>query len=170
MKTFLLVLLIACSFSCNTFADDTIISYKLFLIRHAEKQQDGSRYPVLTEAGKQRAEQLAKWFQSKDIKDVWSSDYHRTRDTVKPLLKQLGLALNNYDPGDQSVLVKQLHERQHSALIVGHSNTIPELARLLCKCTIADMDETEHDRLIVVAVIDGATMVGTLQQNLLFQP
>jgi broad specificity phosphatase PhoE len=169
VKTFLLTLFIACCFSTSVVADDTSSHYKLYLIRHAEKQPDGSRDPVLTEAGKQRSEQLAKWFQDKDIKDIWSSDYHRTRDTVKPLLKQLGLALNNYDPGNQSVLVKQLLDRQRNALVVGHSNTIPELARLLCKCKIADMDDSEHDRLIVVAVIDGATMVGTLQQNVLFQ-
>jgi len=169
MKTFLLSLLIACCFSTSAVGDDTSSRYKLYLIRHAEKQPDGSRDPVLTEAGKHRSEQLAKWFQDKDIKDIWSSDYHRTRDTVKPLLKKLGLALNNYDPGNQSVLVKQLLERQHNALIVGHSNTIPELARLLCKCKIADMDDSEHDRLIVVAIFDGATMVGTLQQNVLFQ-
>jgi phosphohistidine phosphatase SixA len=78
--------------------------------------------------------------------------------------------LNNYDPGNQSALIKQLLDRQHNALIVGHSNTIPELARLLCKCKIEDMDDSEHDRLIVVAVIDGATMIGTLQQNVLFRP
>jgi len=170
MKTFLLTLLIACCFSSSVVAEDTSSRYKLYLIRHAEKEPDGSRDPVLTEAGKQRSEQLAKWFQDKDIKDIWSSDYHRTRDTVKPLLKNLGLALNNYDPGNQSVLVNQLHDRQRNALIVGHSNTIPELARLLCKCKIADMDDSEHDRLIVVAVVDGATMIGTLQQNVLFQP
>jgi len=169
MKTFLLTLLIACCLSTNVVADDSTSRYKLYLIRHAEKQPDGSRDPVLTEAGKHRAEQLARWFQDKDIKDIWSSDYHRTRDTVKPLLKQLGLALNNYDPDNQSALVKQLLDREHNALVVGHSNTIPELARLLCKCKIADMDDSEHDRLIVVAVIDGVTMVGTLQQNVLFQ-
>ena len=169
MKNFLLTLLIACCFSTHAVGDDATSRYKLYLIRHAEKQSDGSIDPVLTEAGKYRSEQLTRWFQDKDIKDIWSSDYHRTRDTVKPLLKQLGLALNNYDPDHQSALVKQLLERERNALIVGHSNTIPELARLLCKCKIADMDDSEHDRLIVIAVIDGATMVGTLQQNVLFQ-
>ncbi len=170
MKALLLALIIACCISANAVANDNTSRYKLYLIRHAEKQLDGSKDPVLTEAGKVRSAQLAKWFQDKDIKDVWSSDYHRTRDTVIPLLTQLGLELSIYDPGEQSVLVKQLLDRQRNALIVGHSNTIPELARLLCKCKIADMDESEHDRLIVIAVVDGVTMVGTLRQDLLFQP
>lgn len=170
MKALWLTLLIACCFSTNAVAEDTISSYKLYLIRHAEKQPDGSRDPVLTEAGKHRSEQLAKWFQDRNLEDVWSSDYHRTRDTVKPLLAQPGLELSLYDPADQSALVKQLLNRQRNALIVGHSNTIPELARLLCKCAITDMEEAEHDRLIVITVVDGVAMVGVLQQDVLFQP
>lgn len=169
MKAFLLALLIAYCCSANAVAADTNSRYTLYLIRHAEKQLDGSRDPVLTEVGRHRARQLADWFQGKNIEDTWSSDYYRTRDTVKPLLAQLGLELSIYDPGDQTVLVRQLHRRQHNALIVGHSNTIPELARLLCQCSIADMDESEHDRLIVITVVDGVTMVRTLQQNHLFR-
>ena len=29
-------------------------------------------------------------------------------------------------------------------LIVGHSNTLPQLARVLCKCEVADMDEAVY--------------------------
>ena len=170
MRGLLPALLFACCLSTNTVAADTNSSYTLYLVRHAEKQLDGSDNPVLTKAGKSRSEQLARWFQAKDIEDIWSSDYHRTRDTAKPLLMQLGLELRIYDPGDQSVLVNHLSDRRRNALIVGHSNTIPELARLLCECAIADMDESEHDRLIVITIADGVTKIRTLQQNLLFQP
>ena len=65
---------------------------------------------------------------------------------------------------------KQLLHKQHNALIVGHSNTIPELARLLCGCFIEDMQETEHDRLIVVSIIGTNTQIKTLQQKPLSQP
>ena len=169
MRTVFLTLLITCCFSANAIAIDSHSHYKLYLIRHAEKQLDGSKDPVLTAVGQHRSEQLAKWFQNKNIDDVWSSNYHRTRDTVEPLLTESGLELSLYNPGDQSVLVKKLLDRQHNALIVGHSNTIPELARLLCECSITAMDESEHNRLIVVAVDGGEMMVETLQQNLLFQ-
>jgi len=170
MRYLVLVALLAISFNINADSEKTHSKYTLYLIRHAEKELDGSRDPVLTEVGKNRAAQLAKWFQSKGLKDIWSSDYHRTRDTVKPLLAKTGLQLSIYDPGDQAVLVKQLKDRQQTALIVGHSNTIPELARLLCNCTITDMEETEHNRLIVISVVDDAVMARTLRQNLLFRP
>ena len=164
----LLFLLAACLVGCAT-APEADTSYKLYLVRHAEKQPDGSRDPVLTETGEHRYEQLANWFQDKDINDIWSSDYKRTRDTAKPLLSRLGLELIIYDPRDLPALAGHLLNRQHNALIVGHSNTTPDLARLLCHCDIEDMDESEYDRLIVVSVTDGKTQVEILQQDQLFQ-
>lgn len=170
MRIRLLLILLSLCFISNATATDKDDSYTLYLIRHAEKEQDGSRDPVLTVTGKNRSQQLANWFQDKEIREIWSSDYKRTRDTVKPLLSQPGLELSIYDPGNQAALVEQLLHRQLNALIVGHSNTIPELARLLCGCLIEDMEETEHDRLIVISVIDTESQVNTLQQSLLFQP
>jgi broad specificity phosphatase PhoE len=170
MRVRVLVILLACCFIGDSTATDTDSSYTLYLVRHAEKQADGSRDPVLTETGKNRSELLANWFRDKDIKDIWSSDYKRTRDTAKPLLSQLGLELSIYDPRNQAALVEELLDKQHTALVVGHSNTIPELARLLCNCFIADMDDSEHDRLIVILIAGAKIQVNTLQQSHLFQP
>jgi phosphohistidine phosphatase SixA len=170
MRFRILIFLFAICFIGNAIANDADKTHTLYLVRHAEKQQDGSRDPELTAAGKKRSQQLANWFRDKDIKDIWSSDYKRTRDTANPLLSQLGLEQSIYDPGDQAALVKQLLEKQHNALIIGHSNTIPELARLLCDCVISDMDESEYDRLIIITAAKSKTRVKTLQQNQLFQP
>lgn len=165
MRKFVTILLFTCCVVSNVIAQDPRNDYTLYLVRHAEKQADGSRDPVLTETGINRSLKLAGWFRDKDITDVWSSDYIRTRDTAEPLLSQLNLQLNIYDPGDQSTLVSQLFERQNNALVVGHSNTIPDLARLLCNCTIADMDDSEHERIIVIAVKHGKISTKTLMQN-----
>jgi len=170
MRYRILLFILTCCFVGNTHATDKNNSYTLYLVRHAEKQLDGSRDPVLTVTGENRAEQLANWFQHKDIRVIWSSDYHRTRDTAKPLLSRLGLKLSIYDPGDLPGLASQLLQKQRTALIVGHSNTTPDLARLLCDCFIEDMDESEHDRLIVVTIDSTGTKVKTLQQHQLFQP
>ena len=169
MRLRILLFLLACCFIGNATATGKDSGYTLYLVRHAEKQADGSRDPALTETGKKRSEQLAVWFQKKDITEIWSSDYKRTRDTARPLLTRLDLELSIYDPGNLPGLVKELLHKKRTALIVGHSNTTPELARLLCGCFIEDMDESEHDRLIVVSVTDTETQVKTLQQNHLFQ-
>lgn len=170
MRIRLFLLVITTCFICNAVAADKDHSFTLYLVRHAEKQADGSRDPALTSAGKHRAQQLAYWLRDKGIKDVWSSQFARTRDTAKPLLSDRGLDLNIYDPGNQEELVRQLLKKRHTALVVGHSNTIPELARLLCKCHITNMDESEHDRLILALVTNTGVQIRTLQQNGLFQP
>lgn len=163
---FLLITLACLMVGPVSFAGDDV--FKLYLVRHAEKQADGSRDPALTMAGKQRAERLAKWLIDKGIEDVWSSDYHRTRDTAQPLAKQLGIETIIYDPRNQPLLTGHLLGRQNTALVVGHSNTIPELARLLCECEIAEMDESEYNRLVVIAVKDGQARAETLDQVDLF--
>lgn len=140
-------------------------SFTLYLVRHAEKQADGSRDPALSETGELRSRQLASWFQDKKLEDVWSSDYRRTRDTASPLLARTDLEITLYDPNELSALADALLQRQHNALVVGHSNTTPELAGLLCQCEISVMDESEYDRLIVVTVANGTTFVKTLTQG-----
>jgi len=163
----LLLLWLVCCIGCTN-ATDSADSFKLYLVRHAEKQADGSKDPALSDVGMVRAEQLATWFEEKDIKAIWSSDYQRSRDTVAPLAASLGLKLKLYDPRDLPALAKTLLQNRNNALVVGHSNTTPELARLLCQCEIADMDDAEYDRLIVMSVSNNETRVETLWQNNLF--
>lgn len=139
-------------------------SYTLYLVRHAEKRTDQGRDPDLTTAGEHRSQRLAAWFQDKNIEDIWSSDYKRTRGTARPLVENSGLDLRIYDPGALTLFSSQLLQSKHNAVIVGHSNTTPHLARALCECEIDDMDESEYDRLIVISVVGDKTQVTTLQQ------
>lgn len=169
MVRVLLAILALCCI-CAATASSDVDSFKLYLLRHAEKQLDGSRDPELNAAGKRRAAQLASWLGDRQLQKVWSSDYRRTRDTATPLLNESGLELAIYDPRQQGALAGTLLAEKQNAVIVGHSNTIPELARLLCHCEVDDMDESEYDRLIVVAVDNGKIVLKTLQQGQLFQP
>ena len=165
---FLFLFLLCCSFA-NAGASQQDNNYTLYLVRHAEKQADGSHDPALSGTGRSRSEQLATWLQDNDIQDIWSSDYRRSRDTAMPLLSMLGLELKLYDPRDLPALVSELLENHNNAVIVGHSNTTPELACLLCHCVIADMDESEYDRLIVVSINGQETRVETLAQSSVFK-
>ncbi len=165
MQVRLLLCFLACCLIGNASASDQDSGHTLYLVRHAEKQSDGSHDPALNDAGKKRSMQLAILLQDKDIKTIWSSDFKRTRETAKPLLSSLVLQLNIYDPRNQADLVENLLENQQNTLIVGHSNTIPELARLICDCLIADMNESEYDRMIVISIIDGEVELKTLQQD-----
>lgn len=146
-------------------ADD---QYKLYLVRHAEKLPDDGDDPGLTDAGKQRSAQIAGWLRDKGITDIWSSDYLRSRDTAAPLAAMLGSELKLYDPRDLPALVGDLRVSRHNALIVGHSNTTPDLARLLCTCFVSDMDDSDYDQLIVVSVSGDDSSLEVLSQDALF--
>jgi len=146
-------------------ADD---EYTLYLVRHAEKLLDDGDDPGLTDAGNQRSAQMAGWLRDKDITNIWSSDYRRSRDTAAPLAAMLGTELQLYDPHDLPALVSSLRNNRHNALIVGHSNTTPDLARLLCVCLVGDMDDTDYDQLIVISVSGEDTGLESLSQDALF--
>lgn len=166
----LLSVLLSCtifSTGANESSDDND-HYTLYLVRHAEKLADDGDDPGLTAAGLHRSGQLANWLQDRGITDIWSSDYRRSRDTAEPLATMLGRDLLLYDPQDLPALAGELRQNKRNALIVGHSNTTPDLARLLCMCVIKDMDDSDYDQLIVISVNKDERHVETLSQQVLF--
>ena len=119
-------------------------------------------------AGLYRSEQLANWLRDRGISDIWSSDYRRSRDTAAPLATMLGREPMLYDPHDLPALADELRKNGRDALIVGHSNTTPDLARLLCVCFIRDMDDTDYDQLIVISISANERHAEILSQQDLF--
>ena len=170
MRIHILILLVLCGCAASTGTPESDDSYTLYLVRHAEKQADGSKDPALTGMGRHRSELLSRWFLDKTVTDIWSSDYKRTRETAGPLLSSLDLSVMLYDPRNLPELAEKLQTRRNNAVVVGHSNTTPQLARLICTCEIPDMDESEYDRLIAITVTNGKTSVESLSQKTLFQP
>lgn len=163
-----LILLLTLSIG-NAGANQPDGDFKLYLVRHAEKQADAGEDPGLTDAGRFRAHQLVKLFRYRDIENIWSTDYQRTRDTAATLAATLKLEMKLYDPYDLPALSNRLLEDRRNALIVGHSNTTPDLTRLLCRCDISDMDDSEYDLLYVVTVSGDETNVEILKQSSLWE-
>ena len=161
----MLLLAMGINSSCATQPEG---SYTLYLVRHSEKRSDDGKDPGLTDAGRYRSEQLASWLHDRGIKTIWSSDYQRSRGTAKPLLSKLGLELTLYDPRDLPALASKLLENHKNALVVGHSNTTPDLTRLLCQCVVSDMEESEYDLLYVVSVSRDKTRLEILEQSSVF--
>jgi len=154
MKTsnLLFSILILLCFACNSQVEAQ--TKTIFLVRHAEKADDGSRDPDLNEAGKVRAENLATILSTANVDFVYSTDYKRTRQTGIPLAKQIGKEIITYDPRDGSALDKIIEESGTSRiLIVGHSNTIPGLVNQLIQEEKYDqLDEMEYDKLFIVTL------------------
>ncbi len=144
------LLCVAVLAACSDIAADPAL--EVYLVRHAEKTTEQTD-PGLTEAGKARAELLAEKLTDAGIDRIHSSDYVRTRDTAAPLAKRLGLDVELYDPRDLPTLAVQLQAEGGTHLVVGHSNTTPQLTELLGGDGGAPIVEaTEYDRLYRVVV------------------
>lgn len=99
-----------------------------YFVRHFEKQLGDD--PSLTKTGKARAEALTAFFSDKPLNHVYSTDYNRTRETAAAVAAQKSVDLQSYDPRNLVEFATQIKTLNH-VLVVGHSNTTPELLRLM---------------------------------------
>jgi len=145
MKKFCLLVSLALIFQPCLAGDE----FTLYLVRHAEKQID-IKNPPLTQCGKERARQLATLLSEAKIKSIYSTSYQRTMSTAAPLANQQQLAIKNYNPKQLKQVSLQLKQNKQNALIVGHSNTTPQLAHLLSDKKTEPLTEQDYQELYQV--------------------
>jgi broad specificity phosphatase PhoE len=143
-------------------------SESIYLIRHAEKADDGSKDPMLTIQGQQRAQNIADMLSHANIQHVYATDYQRTQLTAKPLADYLGINVTTYNPSELTAFAEQLKQQKGNALVVGHSNTTPMLTHLLSGKPEIKLAETDFDYMFQV-VIDGPHKTLTVLKSLPIQ-
>lgn len=97
-----------------------------FVMRHLNTPE-GERDPDLTAEGQRNAALLVDWFDTERPAAIYVSDFRRTRQTAAPLAARLGLTPIVYDPADTPGLIARVRAGPLPALIVGHSNTVPDI-------------------------------------------
>ncbi len=102
----------------------------VYVMRHLDTPA-GQQDPDLLPEGRRAAEALAAWFQAERPAAIYISDYKRTRQTVAPLAARLGLTPNLYDPRDTPGLIARVRTEHGVVLVVGHSNTVPDIIAAL---------------------------------------
>jgi phosphohistidine phosphatase SixA len=129
----------------------------VFLVRHAERADAASGRstkmggdPDLSEAGRARAVSLATVLKDAGITAIYTTELVRTRQTAAPLAKALGLTPTVVSASDTAALVKALEVRKGNVLVVGHSNTVPEIIKGLGVRSPASIGDDEFDNLFVV--------------------
>lgn len=128
----------------------------VYLVRHAEKA-DASSDPVLSEAGQARAAALSALLAEAHPGHVFTSPLQRTRLTAAPTAEFHSVTVEpvGFD-GGTAAHVAAVAERVRAlpddavVLVVGHSNTIPLIARALGYAEAADMPECEYDRMTML--------------------
>ena len=125
----------------------------IYLVRHAEKV-DTSRTSDLTEAGKERARSFAKLLENSSLTHVYSTPFVRTKNTAAPTAAMHKIQIEEYDADKAKGFADKLRTLSGTILVVGHSNTIPELVNLLTGEKFDDLDERVYDKVYIVEFVD----------------
>ncbi len=129
--------------------------HTVYIVRHAEKAAPGAMMSgdvPLTPAGEQRALALKETLKDKRIGMVYSTNTIRTRSTAKPVADFFGLTILTYTPQPDSAFIAALRKTRKNILVVGHSNTVDDIANKLCGRTVipGDLPDPAYDNLFVV--------------------
>jgi phosphohistidine phosphatase SixA len=130
----------------------------VFIVRHAERADTASGAapamnadPELSDAGRARAVSLAAILKDAGITAIYVTQYKRTQQTAAPIAQALGLTPVVVDARDVPGLVAAIGNVNGHALVVGHSNSVIEIARALGVDTPLAVQDDEYDNLFVVA-------------------
>lgn len=134
----------------------------VYLVRHAEKANDGTDDPPLAIAGRIRVQTLKTMFADVSLTHVHTTDWKRTRDTARPFAEEAGVELAMYDPRELETLAAGIMATPGRHLVSGHSNTTPQLVAALGGDPGGEINELEYDRLYILVIEPGESTVTTL--------
>ncbi len=131
---------------------NTITQY--YFTRHAEKA-DSSKNPDLSEKGLERAQEWKTLFSEINFDAVYSTDFNRTLQTIQPIVADNNQLLKIYNPKmiDIEAFKKETHGK--TILIVGHSNTIPNMVNQIIKENkYTNIEENQFGNLYIVTLFE----------------
>jgi len=130
----------------------------VFIIRHLQKGEGAD--PSLTIEGAANAQRLAAMLADKNITAVFATPTRRAIETAEPLARELGISVTPYDASDTAALVGAVAATPGSVLIVGHSNTVPDLVQLFGGARPAALSELDYGTVFAVDADHRVTSFG----------
>ncbi|HLK62724.1 MAG TPA: phosphoglycerate mutase family protein [Bryobacteraceae bacterium] len=148
IRAFLPLLIVGASLAALAQPVRTVI-----LVRHAERAGGTGPEVGISDAGRCRAEVLAGMLADAGIGHIFTTEVGRTQQTASPLAKRLNLKPEVVPAKQTEVLVAKLRSLTGgAALVVGHSNTVPEIIEGLGAGTVAPIGDADYDRLFIATV------------------
>ena len=139
-----------------------------YFIRHAEKDRSDStnKNPSLTLQGLERANKWALFFKDKNIAAVYSTNYKRTQQTALPIAKEQNLEIISYTAKELISEKFIANNKGKNIVIVGHSNTTPELVNnLLGEKKYEDIADSENNNVFIVTLNKNKTTAKRVKVN-----
>ena len=132
----------------------------VILVRHAEKAPPvGDAEPLLSEAGAARAQALARMLADAHVTAVYTSQYKRTQLTGAPLTAAMHVEETVMpEVKDVAADIRAKHAGQ-TVLVVGHSNTVPQLLAALGVENPPSIADAEYDNLFICTLAGGRATV-----------
>jgi phosphohistidine phosphatase SixA len=132
----------------------------IVVVRHAEKSTDDPRDPSLSAAGQERAQALIAVLKSAGVTDIYATQYKRTRQTAEPFAQQAGISIVERPVNATNAatyagdLAREILTRSagKAVLVVGHSNTVPDIVKALSGTAVAPIADSEYDHVFIVVV------------------
>lgn len=117
---------------------------EIYLLRHAEKLHSADKDPKLSACGLAQAAAMATLIPT-HLTAIYHSGYQRTQQTAEQIrLNQPTASIKAYNARDLAALVTAIKQQNSPVLVVGHSNTTPELIQLLSQLTPPQISEQDY--------------------------
>ena len=129
-----------------------------YLIRHAEKDRTNpdDADPELNQKGLGRAMHWAEILKDANIDAIYSTDYNRTSMTAAPTSVKNNIDVQYYDPRTVDIELIKKENNNKNVLIVGHSNTTPQMVNLLLDDEkYESLDDSQNGALFIVKIVNG---------------
>lgn len=149
-------------FCLGLFAGEPTIVY---LVRHAEKMADGSKDPDLSKTGEARAKMLQYFFEKVPLKNVYATQYKRTKDTVASIAADHGVEVEIIQAHDHQTQIQTIKDMSGGCVLVaGHSNTVPALIEQLGGPKFS-ISESQYDGVFQVILHEGSAYFQHFQMH-----
>jgi broad specificity phosphatase PhoE len=116
--------------ACFSVAPQVPLGPSYYVMRHLQTPQ-GAADPELTAQGRAQADLLPGWFAGDPPSAIYVSNTRRAQQSAAPLATALGITPRIYDPANTPALVAMVKAEPGAVLIVGHSNTVPDIVQQL---------------------------------------
>jgi broad specificity phosphatase PhoE len=130
----------------------------IIVVRHAEAEHQPGGDPSLTADGRTRALELARVLADTQLNGVYITHYQRNRQTAAQLPRKAGEKPTVIDEVPATVAALRAEPWGATALVIGHSNTVPDLIRGLTGNPLPQSELIIFDRIWIVTLArDGTT-------------